>query len=188
MVLHTYSKFLKPGDDRRWRIEHAQVVNENDFGLFARYHIIPSVQATHATSDMDWAEQRLGPNRLKNAYAYNHLLKQNGWLPNGTDFPIERIEPLLTFYAAVARKDIEGKPENGYMIENALSRMDALKSITIWAAKAAFSEKERGSLEIGKYADFTILDADIIKIQENKLTSTKVLYTIVDGKIVYKAR
>ena len=188
MVLHTYSKFLKPGDDRRWRIEHAQVVNEDDFELFRKYHIIPSVQATHATSDMTWARQRLGYARVKNAYAYNRLLQQNGWMPNGTDFPVEGIEPLRTFYAAVARKDIHGEPEEGYMMENALSRMDALKSITIWAAKAAFTEKERGSIDIGKVADFTILNTDIIKAAENKLLRTKVLYTIVNGKTVYKAQ
>jgi len=188
MVLHTYSKFLKPGNDRRWRIEHAQVVNEDDFVLFGRYNIIPSVQATHATSDMGWARQRLGYNRVKNAYAYNRLLQQNGWLPNGTDFPIEGIEPLKTFYAAVARKDLNGEPEDGYMMENALSRMDALKSITIWAAKASFTDKERGSIAIGKAADFTILNTDIIKSPENKLLQTKVLYTIVNGKTVYKAQ
>jgi predicted amidohydrolase YtcJ len=188
MVLHTYSKFLKPGDDRRWRIEHAQVVNENDFELFAKYHIIPSVQATHATSDMDWARQRLGYARVKNAYAYNRLLQQNGWMPNGTDFPIESIDPMKTFYAAVARKDANGEPEDGYMIENALQRMDALKSITSWASKASFTEKERGTIAVGQVADFTILNADIIKAPENKLLMTKVLYTIVNGKTVYKVR
>jgi predicted amidohydrolase YtcJ len=187
MVLQTYGKFLKPGDDRRWRIEHAQVVHENDFKWFASYHIIPSVQATHATSDMDWAQHRLGYSRVKNAYAYNRLLQLNGWLPNGTDFPIEGIEPVKTFYAAVARKDINGEPEDGYMMENALSRMDALKSITIWAAKACFEEKVRGSIEPGKAADFTILNTDIIKAPENQILRTKVLYTIVDGKTVYKA-
>lgn len=188
MVLHTYSKFLKSDDDRRWRIEHAQVVNENDFELFAKYHIIPSVQATHATSDMDWAGKRLGYVRVKNAYAYNRLLQQNGWMPNGTDFPIEAIEPIKTFYAAVARKDANGEPEEGYMIENALSRMDALKSMTIWAAKACFEEKRRGSIEVGKVADFTVLNTDIIKAPEAKLLMTKVLYTIVDGKVVFRAQ
>jgi predicted amidohydrolase YtcJ len=187
MVLHTYSKFLKPGNDRRWRIEHAQVVNENDFGLFAKYNIIPSVQATHATSDMDWARLRLGYARVKNAYAYQRLLQQNGWLPNGTDFPIEGIEPLKTFYAAVFRKDEKGNPEDGYMMENALSRMEALKSITIWASKASFTEKERGSITVGKAADFTILDTDILKATEYNMFNSKVLYTIVDGKTVYKA-
>jgi predicted amidohydrolase YtcJ len=188
MVLHTYAKFLKPENDLRWRIEHAQVVNENDFGLFAQYRIIPSIQATHATSDMDWAENRLGPNRVKNAYAYNKLLLQNGWLPNGTDFPIESISPIKTFYASVARKDSKGRPEKGFMIENALTRSDALKSMTIWAAKASFQEKNKGSIEIGKYADFVILNADIVKESEDKILNSKVLYTIINGKIVYKAK
>ncbi len=188
MVLHTYAKFLKPDDDRRWRIEHAQVVNENDFEMFGKYHIIPSVQATHATSDMDWARHRLGYERVKNAYAYNRLLQQNGWLPNGTDFPIEGIQPLNTFYAAVARKNVYAEPYEGYMMENALSRIDALKSITCWAAKASFTEKERGSIGVGMMADFTILNADILKIAEAKMLNTKVLYTIVDGKIVYKSK
>jgi len=188
MVLRTYSKFLQPGNDKRWRIEHAQVINENDFELFAKYHIIPSIQATHATSDMDWAEKRLGPNRIKNAYAYNRLLQQNGWLPNGTDFPIESIEPLRTFYASVARKDNNGLPAEGFMMENALSRMDALKSITTWAAKASFNEKKLGSISIGNLADFTILDIDLLKASEDKLLKAKVLYTIVNGKTVYKAK
>lgn len=188
MVLHTYAKFLKSDDDRRWRIEHAQVVNENDFALFAQYHIIPSVQATHATSDMDWARQRLGNTRLKNAYAYNRLLQLNGWMPNGTDFPIEGIQPINTFFAAVARKNTNAEPEEGYMMENALSRMDALKSITIWAAKACFEEKRRGSIEVGKVADFTILNTDILKAPDPKILMTKVLYTIVDGKIVYQSK
>jgi len=188
MVLHTYAEILKSGNNLRWRIEHAQIVNENDFELFAKYNIIPSVQATHATSDMDWAGHRIGNERIKNAYAFNRLLQQNGWMPNGTDFPIEGIEPINTFYAAVARKDANGKPENGYMIENALSRMDALKSITIWAAKSCFTEGFRGSIEVGKAADFTILNSDILKVAENKILKTKVLYTIVDGKIVYKAK
>jgi len=188
MVLRTYSKFLQPGNDKRWRIEHAQVINESDFELFGKYHIIPSIQATHATSDMDWAEKRLGPNRIKNAYAYNRLLQQNGWLPNGTDFPIERIEPLRTFYASVARKDNNGLPAEGFMMENALSRIDALRSITTWAAKASFSEKKLGSISIGNLADFTILDIDLLKASEDKLLKAKVLYTIVNGKTVYKAK
>ncbi len=186
MVIRTYSKFLKPGNDLRWRIEHAQFVDENDFALFAKYNIVPSVQATHATSDMDWAGVRLGPERIKNSYAFNRLLQQNGWLPNGTDFPIERIEPLHTFYSSVARKNLNGKPEDGYMKENALSRLDALKSMTIWASKAAFTENERGSIEVGKMADFTILDTDLITADEDKILNTRILYTIVNGKIVYK--
>ena len=188
MVLHTYGKFLKPGNTLRWRIEHVQVVNENDFVLFAKYNIVPSIQATHATSDMVWARLRLGYMRVKNAYAYNRLLQQNGWLPNGTDFPIESIEPMKTFFAAVARKNAQLEPEEGYMIDNALSRMDALKSITIWAAKASFTDKERGSIAVGKDADFTILNTDILKASEYQLLKTKILYTVVAGKTVYKSK
>ena len=188
MVLHAYARFLQPDNDRRWRIEHAQVVNENDFGWFAKYHIIPSIQATHATSDMDWAGKRLGQRRLQNAYAYNQLLRQNGWLPNGTDFPIESIDPIKTFYASVTRRDANGLPEEGFMIENALSRTDALKSMTIWAAKASFSEKAKGSIEVGKVADFTILNTDLLNAPDDKLLKTKVLYTIVDGKIVFERK
>lgn len=188
MVLDCYSEFLKPDNDLRWRIEHAQVVNETDFTKFGLFSVIPSVQTTHATSDMDWAPKRLGNVRVKNAYAYKKLLLQNGWLPNGTDFPIESIEPIKTFYAAVARKNLSGEPEKGFQPENALSRMEALKSITTWAAKASFNEKFRGSLQKGLAADFTILDSDLIHMEESKILKTKVLYTIVGGKILYEAK
>jgi len=188
MVLQTYARLLKEDNDRRWRVEHAQVVDESDFELFGKYNIIPSIQATHATSDKGWSGSRLGRHRIKNAYAYKRLLDQNGWLPNGTDFPIEGIEPLHTFYAAVARKDREGQPENGFNPENALSRVEALNSITIWAAKASFTEKEKGSIETGKVADFTILDTDLLKVTENELLNAKVLYTIVNGNITFRAK
>jgi predicted amidohydrolase YtcJ len=188
MVLQTYAKSLKPDNDRRWRIEHSQVVDENDIALYGIFNIIPSIQATHATSDMEWAKHRLGNERIKHAYAYNDLYKQNRWLPNGTDFPVEGIEPIKTFYASVARKNHSREQQGGFQMENALSRMVALKSMTIWAAKASFTEKFRGSIEVGKDADFTILDTDIIKAPEEKLLQSKVLFTIVDGKTVYKAR
>jgi predicted amidohydrolase YtcJ len=188
MVLRAYSKFLAPGDDRRWRIEHAQVVDESDIDLFGRYHIIPSVQATHATSDMGWAGIRLGRQRLKNAYAYKALLKQNGWIPNGTDFPVESIDPLKTYYAAVGRKDAFGWPEGGFQPDNALTREEALKSITLWAAKSAFLEKERGSLKPGMMADFTILNTDILACPENEILKAKVRFTIVGGQTVFKGK
>jgi predicted amidohydrolase YtcJ len=171
-VLNLYVRYLKDSNDRRWRIEHAQVVHPEDFHLFGEYSIIPSVQPTHATSDMYWAEERIGAERIKGAYAYQNLLRQNGWLPLGTDFPVESINPLFTFYAAVTRKDLEGKPENGFQIENALSREEALRGMTIWAAKAAFEEHIKGSIEPGKFADFVILDKDIMVIDLNE---TKVL-------------
>ncbi|RYY18904.1 MAG: amidohydrolase, partial [Chitinophagaceae bacterium] len=146
-ILNIYAKYLKPGNDQRWRIEHAQVVNKDDFKTFGEYGIIPSVQPTHATSDMYWAADRLGASREKGAYAFKDLMKQNGWLPLGTDFPVEDISTLKTFYAAVVRKDAKGWPESGYQTENALSREEALRGMTIWAAKSNFEEHEKGSLE-----------------------------------------
>lgn len=188
MVLEAYGEVLKSQNHRRWRIEHSQVVDANDFALFGKYSIIPSVQATHATSDMAWAGLRIGPQRVKNAYAYQQLLQQNGWLPNGTDFPVESIEPLHTFYAATARKSLDNQPEGGFQPENALTRMQALKSMTQWAAMASFADNERGGISVGKLADFTILDQDIIKTNDTKLLKTKVLYTIVNGEIVYNSK
>ncbi|MBJ7429566.1 MAG: amidohydrolase, partial [Bacteroidia bacterium] len=164
-VLNLYSKVLPKNNDRRWRIEHAQVIDSSDFELFAKHNIIPSVQPTHATSDMVWAKDRLGSQRLKFAYAYQMLLKQNNWLPLGTDFPVEYVSPFYTFYAAVARKDANGMPTSGFNIENALTREQALKGITIWAAKAAFEENEKGSIETGKFADFIITDTDLLTEQ-----------------------
>ena len=184
-VLDIYGEFLKGKNDLRWRIEHAQVVDPADLVLFHKYSVIPSVQATHATSDMYWADDRLGPVRIKWAYAYQDLLKQNGWLPNGTDFPIERVDPLLTFYAAVARKDLSGYPPGGFQIENALTREEALRSMTIWAAKANFEDEEYGSLEPGKWADFVMLDKDIMEIPMEEVPEVNVLQTWSRGKTVY---
>ncbi len=184
-ILKIYAKYLKGKNELRWRIEHAQVINQNDFSLFGDNSIIPSVQPTHATSDMYWAGDRLGNERVKGAYAYKQLLNQNGWMPLGTDFPVEDISPFKTFYAAVVRKDAKGWPENGYQIENALSREEALRGMTIWAAKANFEEKEKGSLEKGKLADFVILDADIMKEAPEKLLQIKVLKTFLGGEEVY---
>ncbi|MBN2681340.1 MAG: amidohydrolase [Bacteroidales bacterium] len=185
-MLNIYSEFLKGKNDLRWRIEHSQIVANEDFQLFGKFSIVPSIQTTHATSDMYWAESRLGNERIKNAYAYKKLLQENEWLPNGTDFPIEEIYPLKTFFAAVFRKDYNGWPESGFMPENALTPEQAIKSITIWPAKAAFEEKEKGTIEKGKYADFTILDTDILKSDEEKTKTAKVIYTICNGEVVYK--
>lgn len=184
-ILQIYGEVLGVKNDRRWRIEHAQIVNKNDFGLFGKYSIIPSVQPTHATSDMYWAENRLGKERLKFAYAYKDLLKENGWLPLGTDFPVEEINPIKTFFAAVARKDAHLFPVNGFQKENSLTREQAIRGMTIWAAKAAFQEKELGSLEIGKSADFIILDTDLMTAPEKDLLQTKVLETFSSGNKVY---
>lgn len=187
-ILNIYNKYLQGKNDKRWRIEHAQVVNENDFNLFGAASIIPSVQPTHATSDMYWAKDRLGNERIKDAYAYQQLLQQNGWLPLGTDFPVEDISPFKTFLAAVVRKDAKGFPANGFQIENALSRTETLRGMTIWAAKANFLEKETGSLEIGKQADFIILDKDLMKVNETDILHIKVLKTFVDGKNVFNGK
>ena len=188
VILKIYASVLKGKNDRRWRIEHAQIVSPEDLKYFGDYNIIPSVQPTHATSDMYWAIKRLGPERIKTAYAYKQLLDQNGWIPLGTDFPVEDINPIYTFYAAVVRKDLKGFPSTGFQPENALSRIEALKGMTIWAAKAQFEEKEKGSIEPGKYADFVILDNDIMKMNGTDLPKVKVLKTYVNGEKVYEKK
>ena len=155
---------------------------------FGDYNIIPSVQPTHATSDMYWAGDRLGKKRLKTAYIYRQLLDQNGWIPLGTDFPVENINPLYTFYAAVARKDLKNYPASGFQTENTLSRKQALMGITTWAAKANFEENEKGSIKVGNYADFVILDKDIMKIDAQEIPAVKVLKTYINGNLVYEKK
>ncbi len=185
LMLDTYGKFLKGKNNRRWRIEHAQIINPDDFRKFAACSIIPSVQATHCTSDMYWADERLGEERLKGAYAYQTLLQQNSWLPNGTDFPVENIEPLYTFYSSVFRMDHTGWPEGGWQKEEALTRVQTLRSMTIWAAKASFEENEKGSLEPGKFADFVILDTDLMTASPQEILSAKVESTWLNGERVF---
>jgi predicted amidohydrolase YtcJ len=185
MMLRVYGNVLKGKNDRRWRIEHAQILHKDDIALFGRYNIIPSVQPTHATSDMYWAEERLGKLRLENAYAYKALLKQNGWIPLGTDFPVEDISPMKTFYAAVTRRDGGGYPENGFEIQHALTREETLRGMTIWAAKAAFEENEKGSIEAGKFADFVMMDRDIMNVPVEEILNAKVLETYVGGEKVF---
>jgi predicted amidohydrolase YtcJ len=187
-MLNIYAKYLKGNNDLRWRIEHAQVVNQNDFNLFGANSIIPSVQPTHGTSDMYWAGDRLGAQRVKGAYAFQQLLTQNGWLPLGTDFPVEDISTFKTFYAAVVRKDAKGWPAGGYQMENALTREQALRGMTIWAAKANFEENEKGSLEKGKLADFIILDNNLMKEVPEKLLQVMVLKTFLGGEKVYEKK
>ena len=187
VVLEAYNKALVFSDDPRWRVEHAQIIDTNDIKLFNR-KILPSVQPTHATSDMYWAEDRLGEDRLYGAYANKALLEQSGRIALGTDFPVEDVNPFKTFYAAVVRKDSEAFPEEGYLPENKLSEIEALKGMTIWGAYANFEDKEKGSIEAGKVADFIILDRDIIKVIEKRILKTRVVATLVDGKIVYSNR
>lgn len=184
MVLNVYKKYLNGKNDKRWRIEHAQVLDPADFNAFGESSIIPSVQPTHATSDMPWAIDRLGAERIKGAYAYKQLLAQNGWLPLGTDFPVEDISPFKTFYAAVARTNANGYPKGGFQRENALTRRQALQGMTIWAARAGFMEQEVGSIEVGKKADFVILDKDLMMIPSNEILGVSVLSTWVGGKKV----
>jgi predicted amidohydrolase YtcJ len=186
LMLYVYSRFLEEGNDRRWRIEHAQVVHPDDFRLFGEYSIIPSVQPTHATSDMYWAEDRIGDQRISGAYAFKDLLLQNGWIPLGTDFPIEGINPLHTFYAAVARKDLQGCPEDGFQPENALTREEALRGMTIWAARAGFEEEVKGSIEPGKWADFVVLGEDLLQVDIRQIPSVHILSTFVNGEVVFE--
>jgi len=182
-VLKTYAKNLKSQTNRRWRIEHAQVVSPDDFLYFTE--ILPSIQPTHATSDMYWAEDRLGSDRIKGAYAFKELLDINGRVVLGTDFPVEKVDPMLTFYAAVARQDLSGFPEGGFQMQNGLSREETLKGMTIWAAYGNFEEEEKGSIEPGKFADFVILDMNIMEIDIDEVPGTKVLATYVNGEKVY---
>ncbi|WP_283635883.1 amidohydrolase [Aquaticitalea lipolytica] len=179
-VLQTYSKVLNGKSNRRWRVEHAQVISPEDFKYYN--DIIPSIQPTHATSDMYWAEDRLGAERVKGAYAYKQLLNAYGKVALGTDFPVEQVSPFLTFYAAVARQDLEQYPEGGYQMENALTREETLKGMTIWAAYSNFEENEKGSIEAGKFADFIILDTDIMTVDAHQIPNIKVVKTFVDGK------
>lgn len=188
MILQVYAGILKGKNDRRWRVEHAQVVNQNDLHFFGDYNIIPSVQPTHATSDMYWAGQRLGEERVKGAYAYKQLMQQNNWIPLGTDFPVEDISPFKTFFAAVARQDAKGFPAGGYQMENALTRQQTIWGMTLWAAKGSFEEKEKGSLEVGKYADFILLDTDLMTCALTDVLKTKVLATYVNGERVYEVK
>jgi len=186
-VLKIYNNILSNESDPRWRIEHAQVISDEDFANFNE-KIIPSVQPLHATSDMYWAEERLGELRIKGAYAYKDLLDWSGRLALGTDFPVEEVSPISTFYAAVSRKDLNQYPADGYQYENALSRREALLGMTIWGAYANFEDSLKGSISPGKYADFVILDRDIMEIDTDRILSARVVATVLNGEIVYSTR
>ncbi len=184
-ILKVYAKYLKGKNDKRWRIEHAQIINTADFNLFGENSIVPSVQPTHGTSDMYWAADRVGAERLKGGYAYKQLLEQNNWLPLGTDFPVEEINPFKTFLASVARQDSKGFPAGGFQMENALTREQTIRGMTIWAAKANRMEKQVGSLEVGKKADFILLDKDLMKVATDSILKVKVLKTYLNGERVF---
>ena len=188
LILGLYGKYLTRKNDRRWRIEHAQVVSPEDVWLFGRYSIIPSVQPTHATSDMYWAEKRLGPQRVKGAYAFNDLLKQNKLISFGSDFPVEYVNPLFGFHAAVARQDAKNFPKGGFQPENAVSRQDALTAMTRWAAYSCFEDHMRGSIATGKQADFVVLDRDIMTVPNEQLRATEVRQTWIGGQRLYSVK
>jgi predicted amidohydrolase YtcJ len=193
-ILDEYEKALKavPPDQRkiadpRWRVEHSQIVNPLDIPRFKKLGIIPSMQASHAIGDLHFAPARLGIKRLEGAYAWNSFVKSGVIVPGGSDAPVERGEPMIEFYAAVARKDIKGWSGEGWHPEEALSREQALKMLTIWPAYAAFEENLRGTIEVGKLADLTVLSADIMKIPELDILKTHCVMTVIGGEIVYQA-
>lgn len=177
-----------PRADHRFRVEHAQVISPGDIPRFARLGVIPSMQATHQTSDMRWAEARVGPDRIRGAYAWRSLLSTGVIIPNGTDFPVEEVNPLLTFHAAVTRRDAGGTPAGGWFPEQKMTRQEALQSMTIWAAYAGFQESVMGSITPGKYADFVILDRDIMQVPDGELPSARVVSTWLGGKAVYQSK
>ena len=185
IILNIYGEALRGQKDRRWRIEHAQVVTPADMPKFGQYGIVPSVQPTHATSDMYWAGERLGAARLKTAYAYAELLKQYGQLALGSDFPVEAINPLYGFHSAVARQDAKNYPTGGFQMENALSRPDALRGMTTWAAHAAFEEKRKGQIKPGMLADFVVMKTDLITAPNEQLRNASVLQTWIGGQQVF---
>ena len=194
-ILDLYEKAFKtvPPAERkisepRWRVEHAQIVNPADIPRFASLGVIPSMQPSHAIGDLHFAPSRLGMKRLEGAYAWQSFIKSGSIIPGGSDAPVERGEPMIEFYAAVARKDQKGFSGEGWHPEQALSREQALKMFTIWAAYAAFEEKLKGSLEVGKLADLTVLSADIMKITEPEILKTRCVLTIVGGEVVYEQK
>lgn len=190
IVLNVYEEVFRgntDGKNSRFRVEHAQLVDRADIGRFKPLGVLPSMQPTHCTSDMYWAEKRVGPERIKGAYAWRSLLDAGNIIPGGSDFPVEAPPPLYGFYAAITRQDHEQWPEGGWYPEERMTREEALKAFTIWAAYAAFEEKVRGTISVGKLADIVVLSNDIMTCDPVDILSTKVLYTLVDGEIVYSS-
>jgi predicted amidohydrolase YtcJ len=186
-VLDIYQKTLaqRPPGDYRWRVEHAQVISAQDMGRFAKLGLLASMQPTHATSDMPWAEKRLGRERIRGAYAWKSILSSGAHLALGSDFPIESPNPLLGIYAAVTRQDPSGSPAGGWQPQEKLSLQQAVNGFTREAAYAAFLENSLGSIKVGKVADFTVLGEDIFKLPPAKIPAVQVIYTLVGGNVVY---
>jgi predicted amidohydrolase YtcJ len=187
-VLDAYAAALKGPNDKRFRIEHAQVISLPDFQLFKDFSILPAMQSTHATSDMRWIEQRVGPDRVAGAYAWQRFLKLGIRVANGSDFPVEEPNPMLGLYAAVTRQDLEGNPPGGWTPSQRMTRTEALESWTLSGAYAAFEEKSKGTLETGKLADFIVLDRDIMTVPELLIPGTRVLKTFLGGKLVHEIK
>lgn len=190
VVLDAYEGALKanPTADHRFRVEHAQIINYDDIPRFATLGVIPSMQASHQTSDMYWIGKRLGPTRVLGAYAWRSLINSGVIIPNGSDFPVEDVNPLISFHAAIARQDARDWPAGGWFPEQRMTREEALRSMTLWPAYAAFQEKDMGTLTPGKYADFVVLDQDIMRVPAELVLKTKVIATYVGGKSVFEAR
>ena len=190
LVLDSYEAALRavPTADHRFRVEHAQILNYDDIPRFAQLGVIPSMQASHQTSDMYWAANRLGENRLRGAYAWRSLLESGVVIPNGSDFPVEYVDPLISFKSAVSRQDARGWPAGGWYPEQRMTRDEGLKSMTLWPAYAAFQENELGSLSAGKRADFVVLDQDIMRAPDAVLQNARVVSTWVGGRVVYEKK
>lgn len=188
VVLDAFESALRdvPTADHRFRIEHAQVLHHDDTRRFAELDVIPSMQSTHQTSDMYWAPNRLGYSRTLGAYAWRSLLGTGVVIANGTDFPVEAVDPLKTFHAAITRQDENGWPAGGWFPDQGMTRDEALRSMTLWPAYAAFQERELGSLSPGKYADFVLLDRDIMQVAPADILRTSVLATFIAGQPVYQ--
>ena len=186
LALQIFGKLRNYNQGLRWRIEHAQILDPKDFKLFGKYGVVPSVQPTHATSDAPWVPSRICENRLSGAYNYAELCKQAGLIALGTDFPVEDISPIKTFYSAVTRKDVNGNVKDPFQPQGALTRKQALLGMTLWAAYANHEENDKGSLEENKYADFVVLDTDLMTAPEKSLKKARVKTTVIGGKMVYQ--
>ncbi len=189
LVLDAFEAALAavPVTDHRFRVEHAQVVDERDLPRFARLDVIPSMQGSHQTSDMYWATDRLGESRVRGAYAWRSLLNTGVVTPNGSDFPVEAVNPLISFHAFVTRQDGDNYPAGGWYPAQRTTREEALLSMTLWPAYAAFMEGESGSLSAGKFADFVVLDRDIMTCAAEDILKSSVVLTVLGGRAVYKA-